>query len=73
MRRKGLRGYCPIKRYETCQRELNLQIALKPLWRKACVISNFLSVLIPFQEKGHSEPVIGPPIEISLEIEWRIR
>jgi len=33
MRRKGLRGRVPINRYELCQRELNLQIALKPLWR----------------------------------------
>jgi len=33
MRRKGLRGCEPINRYELCQRELNLQIALKPLWR----------------------------------------
>jgi len=33
MRRKGLREDELITRYELCQRELNLQIALKPLWR----------------------------------------
>ena len=32
MRRAGKRGREPIRRYETCQREPSLQIALKPAW-----------------------------------------
>ena len=43
MRRKGLRGCEPITRYKLCQRELNLQNALKPLWRMSlcCVLPFF--------------------------------
>jgi len=38
MKRRGLRGSEPIPRYWPCQRELNLQIALKPLcFMTACV------------------------------------
>jgi len=33
MRRGGLREDEPITRYKPCQRELHLQIALKPPWR----------------------------------------
>jgi len=33
MRREGLREDEPITRYKPCQRELHLQIALKPPWR----------------------------------------
>jgi hypothetical protein len=33
MRRGGFREDEPITRYKPCQRELSLQIALKPPWR----------------------------------------
>jgi hypothetical protein len=33
MRRGGFREDEPITRYKSCQRELRLQIALKPPWR----------------------------------------
>ena len=33
MRRGGFREDEPITRYKPCQRELRLQIALKPPWR----------------------------------------
>jgi hypothetical protein len=47
MRRGGFREDEPITRYKPCQRELRLQIALKPPWRMtACYVPYFLLVLI---------------------------
>jgi hypothetical protein len=50
MRRGGFREDEPITRYKPCQRELRLQIALKPPWRMtACCVLGFiyLSSLLP--------------------------
>jgi hypothetical protein len=43
MRRGGSREDEPITRYKPCQRELRLQIALKPTWRMTacCVLPLF--------------------------------
>ena len=41
MRRKGFRECEPITRYEFCQREQSLQIALKPLWRMSLYCAQF--------------------------------
>jgi hypothetical protein len=44
MRRGGFREDEPITRYKPCQRELRLQIALKPPWRMtACCVLPFFN------------------------------
>jgi len=43
MKRSGVRGCEPITRDKPCQRELSLQIALKPLcFMTACYVAFFI-------------------------------
>jgi hypothetical protein len=41
MQRAGVRDHFTIHRYCPCQRALNLQIALKPVWCIHCVVASY--------------------------------